>query len=196
MKLIGLTGGIGTGKSTVSEYLAERGYPIIDADKIAREIVEVGQPALKEIEKKFGKDIINHDGSLNRKALATIVFSDNSKRKVLEDITMPQICKIISERVDLLKKQAVKIAFLDAPLLFEAGLDSIVDFIFCVDADLETRINRVCERDGSTRDDVVARIHSQMSNDDKMKASDEIIDNSKGLSELHNIIDELLVKYE
>jgi len=196
MKIIGLTGGIGTGKSTVSNYLIEKGFKIADADKIAREIVMPGMPALEEIRNVFGESVINEDGSLNRKALGAIVFKDENKRKTLESITMSKICEVIEERTNEYRNTEKHIAFIDAPLLFEAGLDRLTDEIWVVDADIEVRLERVMKRDNISREAVMDRINSQFAKDFLLSKADVILDNSGTLEELIAQIDKLLGEYE
>lgn len=195
MKIIGLTGGIGAGKSTVSRHLAEKGFEIIDADKISREIVMPGMPALAELQEAFGAEIVNPDGTLDRKGLAALVFGDDEKRRILEEITTRRICEIVEKRVDELRNEADGIAFIDAALLFESGADRLTDAVWAVDADQETRIARTAARDNAPREVIIARINSQMSREELLSRSDDIIDNSGSPEELAARIDELLEKY-
>lgn len=196
MKIIGLTGGIGAGKSTVAAYLQENGYIIIDADAISHQITEKGSPVLKKIEKTFGAQVIRNDGSLDRKKLASVVFSDKEKLALLETITTREVIREIEERLYQIKKSGTGgLIFVDAPLLFETGVDRLTDFVFMVDADMETRIARVMERDHADRKQILARIASQMSAEDKIARSNEVINNSKGKEELYRQIDALLEKY-
>lgn len=195
MKIIGLTGGIGAGKSTVSRHLAEKGFEIIDADKISREIVTPGMPALAELQEAFGAEIVNPDGTLDRKGLAALVFGDDEKRRILEEITTRRICEIVEKRVDELRNEADGIAFIDAALLFESGTDRLTDAVWAVDADQETRIARTAARDNAPREVIIARINSQMSREELLSRSDDIIDNSGSPEELAARIDELLEKY-
>lgn len=195
MKIIGLTGGIGAGKSTVSRHLAEKGFEIIDADKISREIVTPGMPALAELQEAFGAEIVNPDGTLDRKGLAALVFGDDEKRRILEEITTRRICEIVEKRADELRNEADGIAFIDAALLFESGADRLTDAVWAVDADQETRIARTAARDNAPREVIIARINSQMSREELLSRSDDIIDNSGSPEELAARIDELLEKY-
>ncbi len=196
MKVIGLTGGIGAGKSTVSSYLQNKGYRILDADKIAHEITAAGSPVLKEIADLFGNDMIEPDGSLNRKKLAGIVFSDMEKKRMLEAITTKRVVSLISEAVeDLRRQKSCDIIFVDAPLLFESGADSITDMVWMVTADPEVRIARVMERDDVEREDVLRRIANQLNDDEKIEKSQEVIDNSKGKETLYQQVEDLLKKY-
>ncbi len=191
MRVIGLTGGIGTGKSTVSAYLASKGFEIIDADLIARQIVIPGSPLLGEISNTFGKCFILSDGSLDRKALGAYVFKDKSKKTQLDDIMMGTIISIIREKI----RNARGNVIVDAPLLFETGLDADVEFVWLVDAEDEIRIKRVCDRDNIPPQQVADRINNQMSQNEKKMKSDEIIDNSGSEEELYQQLDQLINKY-
>lgn len=197
MKIIGLTGGIGAGKSTVTEILTKKGYPVIDADRIARKITEKGSPVLEKIAESFGKDMILPDGELDRKRLASLVFSDSEKRLRLEAITTKEIVRIISEKLEQMKSQGqLGLVFVDAPLLFESGADRLTDLVWTVDADISVRIQRVCTRDGASPQEVRERIDAQMSSSQRAERSAEVIDNSKGKDELCRQVKELLKKYE
>jgi len=196
MNVIGLTGGIGAGKSTVSSYLREKGYLILDADQIAHDITAKGSPVLIRIAEAFGAEMIREDGNLDRKKLAAVVFSDKQKKLLLEEITTRQVVKIIAEKVEELRKNGkYDIIFVDAPLLFEAGVDAMTDFVWMVTAADDVRISRVMERDHISREDVLRRIANQMSNEEKIRRSNEVIDNSHGKDELYRQIELLLTKY-
>lgn len=196
MKVIGLTGGIGAGKSTVSEYLRKQGYVIIDADAIAHQITEKGTETLKKLVQCFGENILFADGSLNRKKLAAIVFQDSAMKAQLERLTTDEVVRIIKNQVDALRKEEkYGIIFVDAPLLFETGADRLTDLVWLVTADLEVRVARVMDRDQVTRDEVLHRIQNQMDSDAKAKLSQEVIDNSKGKEELYHQIEYLLMRY-
>lgn len=196
MKVIGLTGGIGAGKSTVSEFLAEAGYLIIDADRMAREITGKGSPVLQRIAEAFGDDMLFPDGSLDRKKLAAVVFSDRKKRQLLESMTTKEVIRMIGEQVAQLRREnKEKLIFVDAPLLFETGADRLTDFVWLVTADQQIRISRVMKRDNATEEQVLARIASQMDAEAKAARSTEIIDNSKGKEELYRRVEYLLEKY-
>lgn len=190
--IIGLTGGIGTGKSTVSEYLTEKyGFNIVDADKISREIVEPGSPLLQRIAEVFGEQFIDDDGNLRRKELGAYVFSKASRKKQLDNIMMGEIIRLIKERLESYEGNTI----LDAALLFEVGLDAETDVTWLVDADTDVRIRRVCNRDGISEEEVRGRINNQMLQEEKKKKADVVLDNSGTKEELHNIIDELVKDY-
>ena len=182
MLLVGLTGGIATGKSLVSEILRGLGTYIIDADKIAREVVEPQKPAWLEIVEFFGKDIVNKDRTINRKRLGEIVFNDPLKKRKLEEIVHPRVIEEESRMVkEYLKIKPDGIVIIDAALLIEAGSHKRVDKLIVVYADKETQTKRLMERDGLSRTDAEKRIASQMPLDEKVKMADFVIDNSKGI---------------
>lgn len=178
MRIIGLTGGIGTGKSTASDYLRKQGFAIIDADSVSREIVEPGTPLLEELTRHFGDNIRREDGSLDRKGLGAIVFADPKKRELLDRLTHGPILREIEARARALKKRGGRGIIVDAPLLFETGLEEKCDQVWLITAEEALRIARVCARDGLTPEEVSARIGSQMEEGEKKKRADRVIDNS------------------
>jgi len=184
MLLVGLTGGIATGKSLVSEILRGLGTYIIDADKIAREVVEPQKPAWLEIVEFFGKDIVNKDRTINRKRLGEIVFNDPLKKRKLEEIVHPRVIEEENRMLkEYLKIKPDGIVIIDAALLIEAGSHKRVDKLIVVYADKETQTKRLMERDGLSRTDAEKKIASQLPLDKKVKMADFVIDNSKGIEE-------------
>ena len=181
MYKLGLTGNIGCGKSSVSEILEENGFAIVDADKIARGIYNYDDIML-EMKKNFPSAIVNN--TVDRAILANIVFSDRKKLNLLNEITHKKIRSLMEEEINYYEKNDVKVVVLDVPLLFEAGFDKMADFIVVVICDLEEQINRIIKRDGIKREDAINRINSQMSQEEKMKRADFVIDNSKNKDEL------------
>ena len=196
MIVIGITGGIGTGKSTVTEYLGKNGFFVIDSDRISHEITAKGSPLLTVIAEAFSPDVITADGELDRKRMSEIVFSDPEKRLLLQSIVTE---KIISDSEDMIKalreENPDRLVFFDAPILFETRAHEIVDFSWVVTADEDVRIARVMARDGVTEDKVRARIASQMPEAEKIARADEVIDNSSDLESLYKKIDILTEKY-
>ena len=182
MIVIGITGGIGSGKSTASEYLISEGFACIDADQIGRDLTADGQPLLEKIGKMFG--CVSSSGSagnglvLDRKAMAEYVFGDNSVRERYNRLIHGEIIARIDERIAELRQTDVRGILLDAPLLFEAGINDRCDAVILVTADLDKRIERVCLRDGSDEEKIRGRISSQMSDEEKAKRSDFVVDNS------------------
>ncbi len=194
MRVIGITGGIGSGKSAVSSYLSEKGFRVLDADAISRKLTGDGSPVLREIADAFGNDLIKDGNTLDRKALAEIVFSDAGKRKTLESIVTSRVLKLMDEELSSERSAGTEVVFLDVPLLFETGCDNKCDEVWVVTADREVRISRVSRRDGMNREKVIARMDSQMPEEEKTARADEIIDNSGTLRETRAVIDKLLSK--
>lgn len=188
--IIGLTGGIGAGKSTVSDYLIKKGYPVLDADKVAKEIVEPETETLSLLSNAFGEGIINSDGSLNRSRLAEIAFSDPEKKKLLDRIMHGKVIEILLQRAG--EMAAEPFIFMDVPLLFESGMDRHVDLVWLVDADDELRIRRVAERDRVGREEVLRRIGHQMDRYERIRRASVILDNSEDKEKLYKKIDEEL----
>jgi dephospho-CoA kinase len=177
--LVGLTGSIATGKSTVSRMFADLGARVIDADLLAREVVMPGQAAFARIVEEFGPQIVQGDGSLDRKALGALVFGDAAKRKRLEEITHPAIGRRQQRILSVLDEEAFEgVVLWDAALLFEGGGAAKMDRVVVVYADAETERRRLVERDGLSDADASARIASQMPVAEKAKLAHHVIDNS------------------
>lgn len=190
-RIIGITGGIASGKSTVSALLRDRGFPVVDADRIARKVVEPGEPALDRIREVFGEDMIDGSGRLRRKVLGNLVFSDEEARRQLDEIMKPFIDEEIERQIRAIKGSLV---FLDAPLLFEWGMQSRVDITLLVAVEEETQIRRLMKRDGLDRQAALDRIRSQMSLDEKRQLADVIIENDGGLESLWTKITDFIEK--
>ena len=191
MKIIGLTGGIATGKSTVSKMLSQRGYPIIDADAIVHELQTVGSPLLTQIAKIFGTTIIDKDGNLNRGKLGKLIFNNAEARAKLDAIIHPAVRAEFERRIKLLE---VDVLFLDVPLLFEAGFDDMTDVNLVISASEKVQLMRLQQRDGLTKQEAQARICSQMQMDEKVARADFVIDNSGTLCELEKNVEGFLEK--
>jgi dephospho-CoA kinase len=177
--LVGLTGGIATGKSTVDAALRELGAHIIDADVLAREVVEPGEPALAEIVAEFGPGVLGPDGRLDRKALGAIVFADPDRRRKLEAMTHPRIRERFQQQIDALAAEHFRgLVFFDAPVMIESGNYRNMDRLVVVITDEPTQIARLMARDGIDRDEALRKIRSQMPLAEKAKLADYIIDNS------------------
>lgn len=181
--IIGLTGGIASGKSTVSAYLEELGAVIIDSDKIAHDVIKKDRPAYKKIVNKFASNILNTNGDINRSRLASIIFSSNDKKKVLEEITHPYIIKNIFNKIEEYR-ESNRIIILDAPLLFEVGLDRVVDQTWLVYLDRETQIKRLVSRDKISTKEAVNRIDAQLSMEEKKRIADYVLDNRGSIGDL------------
>jgi dephospho-CoA kinase len=177
--LVGLTGGIATGKSMVDAVLRELGARIIDADVLAREVVEPGEPALAEIAAEFGPGVLGPDGRLDRKALGAIVFADPERRRKLEALTHPRIRERFQRHLDeLTAKNFRGLVFFDAPVMIESGNYRNMDRLVVVVTDEPTQIARLMARDGIDQDEALRKIRSQMPLGEKAKLADYVIDNS------------------
>ncbi|WP_248964921.1 dephospho-CoA kinase [Sphaerisporangium perillae] len=182
MVKVGLTGGIGSGKSEVSRRLSDRGAVVIDADKIAREVVEPGTSGLALIVEAFGPGVLREDGTLNREKLGQIVFADQEKLARLNAIVHPRV----GERVGELQRAAPDDAIVvyDVPLLAENGLASMYDLVIVVDASDGTRLDRLTRLRGMAEEDAVARIKAQATREDRLKIADIVIENEGALDDL------------
>lgn len=204
VRVVGLTGGIGTGKSTAAEYLKKKGFAHIDADQIGRDITADGSPMLPVLDSIFGPtgeygvegfDILREDGSLDRKALASIVFTDMNKKLKLDKVMFKAIIAETKRLVEVYSQDDPVGILIDAPLLFEAGLDKECDLVLLIVADMDVRIHRVCARDGATEQEVRNRINSQMSDEEKISRSHVVVDNSGSLEELEKQLEEFFSKF-
>ena len=177
--LVGLTGGIATGKSMVDGVLRELGAIVIDADVLAREVVEPGEPALAEIAAEFGPNVLAPDGRLNRKALGAIVFADPDRRRALEAMTHPRMRERLQRRVDELTAENFRgLVFYDAAVLIESGSHLLMDRLVVVVTDEPTQLARLMARDGIDRAEALRKVRSQMPLSEKAKLADYVIDNS------------------
>jgi dephospho-CoA kinase len=184
MKIIGLTGGIASGKTSVATLLERLGATVVDADQLAREIVEPGEEALVQIKAAFGEKVLSGDGTLNRGALAERIFSDQGARRTLEAITHPAIGRRAEERLSHLKEAGVETAIYVAPLLIEAGIVSRVDEVWVVYLKQQEQLQRLMARDGLSLAAAQSRIDSQMPMDEKRRFGKIVIDNSGSREEL------------
>jgi len=189
---IGITGGIGSGKSTVTDYLTDQGYPVVDADDIARQIVRKGSPVLSQLAEALGGEILTPEGELDRALTAEMVFGDPDKKQILNDIMWKAIGEVMDGEIASLEDEGYPVIFVDAPLLFEAGMQENLDAVWMVYADEDIRIERVMERDDVGADQVRARMAAQMSDEEKMELADEVLDNNGTREELTEQIDRLL----
>ena len=192
MLIIGLTGGIGSGKSTVAELFAERGAPIIDSDIIARELVRPGQPALAEIVNHFGAEVLDEQGNLDRRGLRKRVFADPRQRQILEHILHPAIMAEMHRQASELTANYCVFVI---PLLIESGLQGEVDRILVVDADLDLRRRRIKHRDGLTDADIDAVLASQATRQQRLAAADDVIANNADRTALAHQVDHLHQHY-
>ena len=189
--VIGLTGGIASGKSTVSSLLEKLGASVIDVDLIGREVVQKGEKAYNEIVKHFGYSILFTNGEINRKKLGDIVFSNPGELQVLNKITHPEIIKRVAKKIKEYKKNGVLDIVVDAAILIEMGLDKYCDSIWLIHVDKETQLNRLIERDRFVYLDALNRIKSQYDSSEKLEVADVIINNNKSLESVGKEIYEL-----
>ena len=192
MYRIGLTGGVVSGKSTVSSYMHELGIPVIDGDKLAREAVIPGSRAMAEMRKAFGPHIFLPDGSLNRLKMGEIVFNDEEKRQKLNSIIHPFIWHRTREELIRAQEEGFPVVVLDMPLLLEISWQLRVEEVWLVEVPLEVQIARVISRDGFTREQVMERIGKQMPTTNKMNYADVIIDNSRSVEDTRRQVREAL----
>ncbi|MER2173558.1 MAG: dephospho-CoA kinase [Carnobacterium sp.] len=176
--ILGLTGSIATGKSTVSNIFKEQGFPVVDADLGAREVVKPGTEGLSEIKKQFGDRVILADGTLNRAALGKIVFKDEKQREKLNTILSKRIYQWMMDQKKECLKRDPAILVLDIPLLFEAGYEKEVDQVMVVSTSKEIQIDRLMKRDKIGKEEAIQKINSQLPISEKIVLGDSVIDNS------------------
>lgn len=192
MNWIGLTGSIGSGKSTVAKLLTGRGFPVVDADYFAKQALSPGSTAESQVLAAFGKPVQNNTGQLDRRLLAGIVFSDPEKLKMLEAIIHPLVQAMTRSRRTELERAGHSIAFYDVPLLFEKKMEPQFDAIVVVYAGLEICIRRVMARSSLRRDDIESRIRSQMAIEEKIKRAHWVVRNEGTESDLEKAVDSLI----
>lgn len=194
--IVGLTGGIASGKSEAAGHLESLGAHSVDADAISHELTGENGRLLPEIRECFGDEVFLEDGSLDRKALADIVFSDPEKRRQLDALTHPAVQKAMLDEVEQAAANGEKLVFLNVPLLFETGMDVLCDETWLVSVDSEKQMERLMKRDDLTEEQALARIRSQMSLEEKAERATQIIDNNRSLekmfSELSGMYNSLL----
>lgn len=184
MKIIGLTGGIACGKTTVAKMFKELGASVIDADAISHELTAPGGEALPGIREAFGRLVFFPDGTLNREVLAALVFSNEAERETLNKVTHPLILKRLREDIETCRKMGALIVVLDVPLLFEVGAQELADITVCTTSPLEVQIERMRTRSGLGREQAMKRIESQMPLSEKEALSDVVLDTNKPTDEL------------
>jgi len=192
LKKIGITGGIGSGKSMVTDWLREKGYGVIDADDVSREAAMPGEPAMLRLREDLGDDVFNEDGSLNRQELAKIIFSDPVALISVNEIFHGDIKERMEAHTRTYEEKGDQVVFISAPLLYEANADWMTDEVWLVTADEDIRISRVMERDGISEEDVRARMANQMPEEEKKVKADTIIENNGTLDDLYTTIENLL----
>lgn len=183
MKIIGLTGGIGSGKSTVAGLLAELGAVIIDADKIGHKVLDSDSKAREQVVASFGKRILNPDGSVDRSELGRIVFAEHKALSLLNGIMHSRIYLVVKAKIEQYRKQGARVVVIDAPLLIEASWAAMVDVIWVVTATKASIFKRL-EKTGLSRDETMARIRSQLTESERIKMADVVVNNDCSLNEL------------
>lgn len=190
--VIGLTGSIGTGKSTIANKFKQLNIPVVDADKIAREVVEPHTETYRKIVETFGEEILHEDKTLNRKALGNIVFTDEKKRKQLNSIIHPAIRKEMLRQRDEWIAKGKECVVLDIPLLYESKLTHFVDKVIVVYVDEEVQLKRIMERDQSSEEDAKNRIAAQIPVAEKAKRADAVIDNNGSIEHSYKQLIDIL----
>lgn len=187
--VIGLTGGIASGKTTVSDYLKSLGVCVIDADEVAHEVTSPGSVGFKEIIEEFGEDLLTPEGNLNRKKLGEIVFSDKEALLKLNAIVHPLVIEKIRQM--LIEIEHSPCVVLDVPLLFESGMDDLCDEVWVVAVDEDTQVKRLTERDGYNLDEAIMRVKAQMPLEEKVRRAHRVLDNTGTIEETKRQVDEL-----
>jgi dephospho-CoA kinase len=181
--LVGLTGGLASGKSTVAAMLARRGAIVVDADELSRRAVAPGTPGLARIVQTFGKEVLHPGGGLDRSALAAIVFADEKKRRLLETIVHPEVFRLLGEVVER-HRHTDEVVVFDAPLIVETGFDRASDLVIVVSSPVEEQVARVARTRGMSEDDARARISSQVSPAERERRADIVVHNDGSLEQL------------
>ncbi len=194
MLILGLTGGIACGKSTISLTLRKLGAAIIDGDALSRELTRPDGAALPAIRERFGDGVFLPEGTLNRRALGDVVFQDDDAREALDQIMQPLLRQMIVDGISAAQKQGVPVCVLDMPLLYEKELDSLCDRVWCAWLPRKTQIERLMARDGFTREQAELRLASQMPTDEKARRADVVIDTSGSIQYTKGCILELYAR--
>ncbi|MDR2514398.1 MAG: dephospho-CoA kinase [Christensenellaceae bacterium] len=191
MRIIGLTGGIASGKSTASAFLRELGACVIDADEISRTLTAQNGPALPLIAERFGAELIDKQGRLDRRALGRRVFGDEGERTALNAILHPMVRAEMQRQIEELRLKGARIAVLDVPLLFESGMEGLAERTWLVACPVEIQLSRLMARDRLGREEALLRICSQMPLEEKKRRADLLIDSSTGLERMREEIQRL-----
>ena len=194
MKIVGLTGGISSGKSTVSSYLKQLKIPVIDADEVARKVVEPNSQGAREIRKTFGSDVFEEDGSLNRQKLGALIFSNAENRQKLDDLLQPLIKIMILDEIEEYRQKGETMIVLDLPLLFEKYYEELCEEIIVVYIPKELQLERLMKRNQYTKQEALSRIDSQLSIEEKRKRATVLFDNQGTIQQLYHQVEQWLVE--
>ena len=192
MLVIGLTGGIGTGKSEVTRLLGSLGAVVINADQVGHEAYKPDSESWEEVVKAFGEAILGPNREIDRQKLGAIVFGDPDQLAKLNRIMHPRMARIVSDQLESLRVQGIKVVVVEAALLFEAGWDSLVDEVWATDSPVEAVIERLQARNGMSAEEVLKRIDSQMDNSERLSRAHVIVDNGGNVADLESTVDRLL----
>ena len=194
MKIVGLTGGISSGKSTVSSYFKQLEIPVIDADEVARKVVEPNSQGAIEIKKAFGSDVFEEDGSLNRQKLGALIFSNAENRQKLDDLLQPLIKIMILDEIEEYRQKGENMIVLDLPLLFEKHYEKLCEEIIVVYIPKELQLERLMRRNQYTKQEALSRIDSQLSIEEKRKRATVLLDNQGTIQQLYQQVEQWLVE--
>ena len=194
MKIVGLTGGISSGKSTVSSYLKQLKIPVIDADEVARKVVEPNSQGAREIRKAFGSDVFEEDGSLNRQKLGALIFSNAENRQKLDELLQPLIKIMILDEIEEYRQKGENMIVLDLPLLFEKQYEELCEEIIVVYIPRKLQLERLMKRNQYTKQEALSRIDSQLSIEEKRKRATVLLDNQGTIQQLYQQVEQWLVE--
>lgn len=194
-QIIGITGGIASGKSSVSQYLKELGFTVVDADVASRAVVEPGEEAYLQVVKAFGEDLLLSDGNIDRAKLGSIIFHDQEKRLLLNSIVHPAVRNWMRVETEKALATGAETVFMDIPLLFESKLTFMVEKTLLIYVDESVQLERLMNRNALTKSDALARIRSQMPLKDKKALADAVVDNNGDIEETKKQVDEVLKKW-
>lgn len=194
-QIIGITGGIASGKSSVSQYLKELGFTVVDADVASRAVVELGEEAYLQVVKAFGEDLLLSDGNIDRAKLGSIIFHDQEKRLLLNSIVHPAVRNWMRVETEKALATGAETVFMDIPLLFESKLTFMVEKTLLIYVDESVQLERLMNRNALTQSDALARIRSQMPLKDKKALADAVVDNNGDIEETKKQVDEVLKKW-
>lgn len=194
--ILGLTGGIATGKSTVSKMFTEKNIMVIDTDKIARHVLQKGTPGYFEVIEAFSEDILLTDKEINRKLLGRLIFMNKAKRETLNNIVHPKVLDICFQEIEKQKELHKKLVVLDVPLLYESGFDQYCDIVLCVYTTKERQLKRLMDRDLIDEEYAKMKIHAQMSIEEKVVKADYVINNSNSILDTKRQFNDILKQLE